>query len=312
MGFNSWTTHVLLASNKEKPFKSGSAFALGGRQSVFLKPAQIEELAIRYGGGHSKESLAELFNSEYIDHDTLRTRESVSDAAYIKSLIGLETFSFDATDYENATQILDLNKPFDSQLYPENLNKYDGLFDGGCLDNVWNPAQSQMNLCSLLDKGGRIMNWVAASNWPGAFCMISCEWLLSFYAINNFRNIRVYWFHPIKDETIWPNQTVEVWRFNPNFTRRPDYDPYEAALKQSSHPGFVIAVAEVSETRLPTEWEMPMQSHYIGGTYLDWRENYEHVDGLPFEFVPDSESRVPLSRPIDSDHYGFCGVLKGF
>ncbi len=310
MGFNSWTTHMILASNKEKAFRKGSPFGIGGRQSVFLTPDQIQDLALLYG--FSKDSLTGLFDEDSIDTDTLRTRNSILDSSYIKNLIGMETFSFDATDYENAGLILDLNKPFDAQLKPSELNKFDGLFDGGCLDNVWNPAQSQMNLASLLDSGGRIVNWVSASNWPGAFCMVSCEWLLSFYAINGFRNIRVYWFHPISDDSNWPNLSAEVWRFNPNFTRRPDYNPYEAALKESSHPGFVLAVAEVGEKKLPTEWEMPMQSHYLGGSYKDWRLDYQHVEGLPLAFEPGSASLTPSSYPIDSDHYEYCGILKGF
>jgi hypothetical protein len=310
MGFNSWTTHMILAANKEKAFRQGSPFGLGGRQSVFLTPNQIENLALLYG--FSKESLTGLFDQSSIDTDTLRTRNSISDASYIKNLVGMETFSFDATDYENAGVILDLNKPFDDQLNQSQLNKFDGLFDGGCLDNVWNPAQSQMNLASLLDSGGRIINWVSASNWPGAFCMISCEWLLSFYAINGFKNIRVYWFHPISDGTNWPNLTAEVWRFNPNFTRRPNYDPYKAALQESSHPGFVLAVAEVTDKKLPKEWEMPMQSHYLGGDYKDWRKNYDHIEGLPFAFTPGSQGIIPKTTPIDSDHYEYCGILKGF
>lgn len=310
MGFNSWTTHVILASNKEKAFRQGSPFGLGGRQSVFLTPAQIEDLALLYG--FSKESLLGLFDRKSLDTDTLRTRNSISDASYIKNLVGMETFSFDATDYEKAGIILDLNKPFDGQLNESQLNKFDGLFDGGCLDNVWNPAQAQMNLSSLLDLGGRIINWVSASNWPGAFCMISCEWLLSFYAINGFKNIRVYWFHPISDGTNWPNLTAEVWRFNPNFTRRLNYDHYKAALQESSHPGFVLAVAEVVEKKLPTEWEIPMQSHYLGGDYKDWREDYDHVEGLPFAFTAGSQEIIPKTAPIDSDHYEYCGILKGF
>jgi hypothetical protein len=301
---------MILASNKEKAFRKGSPFGLGGRQSVFLTPDQIQDLALRYG--FSRDCLTGLFDENSIDTDTLRTRNSISDSSYIRNLIGMETFSFDATDYENAGVILDLNKPFDAQLNPLQLNKFDGLFDGGCLDNVWNPAQSQMNLASLLDSGGRIVNWVSASNWPGAFCMVSCEWLLSFYAINGFRNIRVYWFHPISDESNWPNLSAEVWRFNPNFTRRPDYNPYNAALKDSSHPGFVLAVAEVGDKKLPTEWEMPMQSHYLGGSYKDWRVDYQHVEGLPLAFEPGSESLTPSSSPIDSDHYEYCGILKGF
>ena len=310
MGFNSWTTHLILASNKEKAFKKDALFGLGGRQSVFLTPEQIQELAILYG--FSKESLEGLFDEDATDNDTLRTRRSITDASYIDNLLGMKTFSFDATSYENAEVILDLNKPFDSQMSTQQLNRFDGLFDGGCIDNVWNPAQSQMNLASLLHSGGRIVNWVSASNWPGAFCMVSCEWLLSFYAINGFKNIRVYWFHPISDGSTWPNISAEVWRFNPNFTRRADYDPYRAALKDSSHPGFALATAEVAVSKLPTEWEMPMQNQYLGEGYRDWRLEYEHGPNLPFAFELAQEKILPRTAPVDSDHYEFCGILRGF
>jgi len=310
MGFNSWTTHMILAANKERKFEAGTPFGLGGRQSVFLQPQQIVNLARLYGV--ESELLDGLFDSRAVDQDTLRTRNSVSDAAYIKNLINMETFSFDATSYENAQRILDLNKPFDSQMDSSELNRFDGLYDGGCLDNVWNPAQSQMNLASLLKKNGRIINWACASNWPGAYTMISCEWLLSFYAINKFSNIRVYWFHPIQDGTNWPNLSAEVWRFKPTFTRRIDYDPYTSSIQESSHPGFVLAIAEVTGPKSPTEWSVPMQSHYLGGEYRDWRDDYEHVPGLPFAFEPKGPGYIPVSNPIDSDHYEFCGVLKGF
>lgn len=310
MGFNLWTTHMILAANKERKFEAGTRFGLGGRQSVFLQPKQIIQLGKMYG--YEENSLQGLYDESEIDQDTLRTKNSISDASYIKNLIGMETFSFDATLYEKAERVLDLNIPFDSQMNSSELNSFDGLFDGGCLDNVWNPSQSQMNLVSLLKSNGRIINWVCGSNWPGVFCMVSCEWLLSFYAINQFKKIRVYWFHPIEDQSKWPNLSAEVWRFNPSFTRKLNYDPYSAALKSRSHPGFILAVAEVNEPKSPTQWLMPMQSHYLGGSYRDWRLDYQHEPDLPFAFSPTESGYVPATIPIDSDHYQFCGVLKGF
>ena len=49
--------------------------------------------------GHSLESLVSLHDENVIDRDTLRTKESVLDSSYISALIGMKTFSFDATDY---------------------------------------------------------------------------------------------------------------------------------------------------------------------------------------------------------------------
>lgn len=114
MGFNSWTTHLILATYREREFDSSSLFGLGGRQSVFLQPSQIVEIAQLYG--HDPKDLQGLFDLDVIDQDTLRTKNSVRDSAYIYNLLGMKTFSFDATAYENAERILDLNSSFDLQM----------------------------------------------------------------------------------------------------------------------------------------------------------------------------------------------------
>jgi len=62
MGFNSFMTHVLLAANKEKSFDISVPFGLGGRQSVFMDAAQIENIAISYG--NQSESQKSIFLRE--------------------------------------------------------------------------------------------------------------------------------------------------------------------------------------------------------------------------------------------------------
>jgi len=198
----------------------------------------------------------------------MRTRGHVTDRDFMRALFDVQTLSFDATDYEKTSIILDLNVPFNRQAEGGKLlGTLDSLYDGGCLDNVWSPAQSLMNMSSLLQPGGRIFNWACSSGWPGAFCTVSPEWLLSFYALNDFRNIRVYHFHPIGEHSKWPNPTAAVFRYSPHFTRDPNYNPFSASMVETSHPSFVVAVAESSKYRAPEDWEMPMQSHYLFGDY---------------------------------------------
>jgi len=88
---------------------------------------------------------------------------------------------------------------------------FDYVYDGGVLDNVWNPSNAMMNLVSRIKPKGRIINWAVGTNWPGTMCAISPEWLLGFYTINNFTNVRVYSFCVVNDGTVYPNLTVNVF-----------------------------------------------------------------------------------------------------
>ena len=212
MGFNSWVTHLIGALNQERNFDFGSLTALGGRQTVFLDKIDLQAFAKAYGVPAQRIEQFEL--SHEIDDETLRTRNGVPDHVYISLMTGTLTKSFDVTDYENADAILDLNKPFTEQNSHDLLQSCSLVFDGGCLDNVFDPSTALKNLVSLLKPGGRIVNWAAASNWPGSFAMVSPEWLFSFYSTNGFGNIRVYLFLPFDDgASKWPNLSEPISSF---------------------------------------------------------------------------------------------------
>lgn len=310
MGFNIWTTHLMLASQLESGFRENGTIFLGGRQSVFLSEYEISELYRSYKS--NLDPISELSQAG-TDTETLRTQGGLTDTAFCKLLFNLQVKSFDVSKYENAETILDLNKPFSQHKNWDSLrSSAEVVFDGGCLDNVWNPAMALMNFASLLSPQGRIFNWVCGSNWPGAYAMVSCEWLLSFYAVNKFQDIRVYWFHPLEDKSIWPNKSALVYRYNPNFTRDPNYDRFAAATSGPSHPGFVLATAKAPSVVLsPEDWVIPIQSHYIYENLQDWRENYTHSEDLPILMNFDNLEQYEHARPINSDHYKLIGEISG-
>lgn len=309
MGFNSWVTHVLCAMQQERACHSGALMALGGRQSVFLTKHQVA--AIAKGYGVPRERLELLLADTEVDMETLRTRGGVTDRTYVKALVNASTFSFDATAYEHADSVLDLNRAFDSQGAQGVLSSADIVYDGGCLDNVFDPQMALRNLCSLLKPGGRIVNWACASNWPGAYAMVSPEWLLSFYAINGFSEIRVYVAIPLSGPGSWPNLDVALFRYSPQFTRDAAWDPWAAMQKDPGHPCFVLAVAQTSHSLAPLEWKTPMQSHYLTGGLHDWRDDYVEATGLPPRFTTAGMGSDVPGPPYGSDHFEFSGVLPG-
>lgn len=308
MGFNSWTSHLLLASQLERKFDNSSPLALGGRQTVFLNNESVMSLAHKYEVPKKRLEILQTYSD--IDSETLRSKGGITDTLFAQSLLDMEIISFDATTYENASRVLDLNVSFSKQDATSLLGQMEAVYDGGSLDNVFGPAMAIKNLSSLLRSGGRIFNWVCASNWPGAYSMISPEWLLSFYALNQFKKIRIYVFIPQIDDSAWPNLKAAVYRYSPYFTRSATWDPWKAIQSHPGHPCFVLGVAECGISKQPDDWKVPMQSHYLTEDLVDWRMDYDEFDDLPFVFGSTSGGESD-QQPYASDHFEFKGMIEG-
>ncbi|HET6247962.1 MAG TPA: hypothetical protein VFE47_09725 [Tepidisphaeraceae bacterium] len=79
-------------------------------------------------------------------------------------LLGAQTVdSMDASDYEQATVIADLNKPIADALKAQ----YDLVYDGGTIEHVFDVRQTFENLMSLPKVGGSLVIQTMANNWFG-------------------------------------------------------------------------------------------------------------------------------------------------
>lgn len=87
--------------------------------------------------------------------------------------------SIDNSSFENASIIHDMNHPLPSDL----SQLYDTVFDGGCLEHIYNIPQALKN-CSLLCKpGGQILHVLPANNFCGhGFWQFSPELFFSLYS----------------------------------------------------------------------------------------------------------------------------------
>lgn len=71
--------------------------------------------------------------------------------------------SIDASAYEEADLICDLNKPIDASL----REKFDLVYDGGTLEHVFNFPVALQNCMEMVREGGRLFIHTAANNWCG-------------------------------------------------------------------------------------------------------------------------------------------------
>lgn len=124
-----------------------------------------------------------LFESGIIDDKTKFGENELEDSVEFFKAFGFkEVHALDVSDYEGADIIFNLNDDL-----PENLfEKFDIVFDGGCIEHVFDIAKALSNMVKLAKKGGYIFN----TNNPvynyvhNTFYNISPMMFLDFYSAN--------------------------------------------------------------------------------------------------------------------------------
>lgn len=90
--------------------------------------------------------------------------------------------SVDHSDFENASLVFNMNYPPPVHLQ----GKYDTVFDGGCLEHIYNIPQALKNLSLMCKKGGQIIHVLPANNFCGhGFWQFSPELFFSMYSTSN-------------------------------------------------------------------------------------------------------------------------------
>jgi hypothetical protein len=162
-----------------------------GRQSMFLTPAEAEELLRSHG-------LVPKLSADQckLDYETRiggetqarRSGDSISDVSFFE-MLGVSSVEFlDHSEYEGAQTVVDLNFP----IPPEMADRYDFIIDGGTLDNIFNPAQALMNFARMLKTGGRLLAYNFYSNFGATYTNLPHQWYLDYFALNRFQFAQTY------------------------------------------------------------------------------------------------------------------------
>ena len=117
-----------------------------------------------------------------------------TDKEFFATLGDASFHALDVSDFEGADIIHDLNAPLPRHLY----GIADFIFDGSCLDNIFNTAAAMRTLSRLLKPGGRIvlMEHGTAFQGPGApagaLMTFSPEWFFDFFAAFDYADCQIY------------------------------------------------------------------------------------------------------------------------
>jgi len=150
MGLDVNGTRFLLAAKEAGV--DFSSFAMIGRQKMHLTSQNLKFLLDGFG---YKLSVSEV--------DQLLIEDQRFSEPFIKILGGGDIYSFDASKYENATYIHDMNLPIADKF----KEKYTAVLDGGSLEHVFNFPVAIKNCMEMVKTGGYYLGITPVNNFMG-------------------------------------------------------------------------------------------------------------------------------------------------
>jgi hypothetical protein len=296
MGMPKQVIKLLLNENEYK--KINGEFLVCGRQSILINKTIIKDLL---SSNHELlESLLDKWHGENLDINTRHGKDSIKDDVFLKTLFNINYNCIDISEYEGANIILDLNYPIPN----ESNSKYDFIFSGGCLDNIFNPVSFLVNTTNLLKPGGRIVHYETFSGVMGSFLGFTPEWFYGYYGINNFTDCKVYVCHQTKKGTTRVIYDTNLFSYKPQFTRKSNPDYFEAALACKGIM-YVMVIAEKGYNS--TSDKMPSQLQYLNKNTIDWSKMSVFYDNSLRKHI---QSKIKLDNyklPFLTDHYTYLG-----
>lgn len=183
MGFNIKTTELLIESKKLGI--NFSSVGMLGRQTLNGSFFEFQKLFERFG-----------FPAENIIKRDNRYSEP-----FLTILGAKKIESFDASNYEGATNICDMNLPIESQ-YKE---KYSLMIDSGSLEHIFNFPQAIKNCMEMVKQGGHMIGVTPANNFFGhGFYQFSPELFFRIFSETNGFEIEKMWlFFPFSSSKVY-------------------------------------------------------------------------------------------------------------
>jgi SAM-dependent methyltransferase len=216
---------------------------------------------------------------------------SFSDANYV---------CLDRSPYEGADIIHDMNSPLPVEL----VGKYDFIYNGSCMGNIFDPVSFIRNTSKMLKVGGRLLMTEASGPNPGAYLTFSPQWFFSFFAVNNFVDCKVYL---VVGRDPGPNRYMydcDLFLWKPDFTRIEGYD-YHAACRTLDGLSHVLILAEKGPDS--TDDQSPVQLQYIDDQAADWTKKHEAFSKSDRPILNAPVKRENVILPYNSDHHIYLG-----
>jgi hypothetical protein len=265
----------ILLEHARRPLE-GHVLSLG-RQTILFDKATLYSLMDAY-------SINRLSNEVAIDKVTFEARQSIeqsfiTDDSFYAAFTGSSYEIMDVTDYEGATIIHNLCQSVPDEL----MGRFDFIFNGSVLDNIFDPAAAMRHITQMLSPHGRVMHIEMASNLLFEYLIYSPDWFLDYYVVNGFRNCRIY---------VCTFNNVEELKFGPwqVYAYRPRGDGNVGVSLREVVTAHAVLIVVAERWPSSTFDKMPIQWCYRDDSmkkiFLERYANFENTQPFCFRFAP--------------------------
>ena len=244
MGMPSQIVRIIIEANNRKKFAGKGLFI--GRQSTYLTETMVTKLFL-------EEKLHVNKNKPFkIDNSTRGSqgKDWVSDSSLLSNFCDMDFVASDVTDYEGAEIVMDLNEPLRADL----RERFDFIYNGSCLDNLFNTSNAIQGITQMLNAEGTIVHLEHGTDCNSPYLKFTPGWIFDYYLINRFNRVQVFIAYFNKWDGDW-----DLFEWNPviDFDQK-KLDWHFQPLKGMDY--FLIAIAEKGGGS--TSSVAPMQEHY--------------------------------------------------
>jgi SAM-dependent methyltransferase len=273
----------ILKEHRRRPIEGN--VVLIGRQTVNLSISELVALLEREAVGLRSDYSTETDNSTIGSYG----QRYISDRAFFSLFSSAKVMALDVSAYEGAEIVHDLNQPL-----PDKLSGIaDFIFNGSCLDNLFDPATAIKSMSKMLKPAGRIIHLEHGTAIQDAFLCYSPEWFFDFYAINNYDDCQNY-------ICTFKNSLQNTWEV---YSWKPFYELGETLMRSgcSLQIGDFINIVVAEKGLQSTDSRTPIQGHY-----REWQDaqdadeyvrKYREFHAKQLEYQFDSVEPTPLTPP---------------
>jgi hypothetical protein len=212
---------------------------------------------------------------------------------YLRELLGTEeVISIDASEYENATIIHDMNEPLDDL-----DEQFDLVIDGGSLEHIFNFPVAIFNIMRMVRVGGWVLICNPANNLCGhGFYQFSPELMYRVFSKENKFSVSEMLLTEHSFGSVELTPPLQVVRVR---------DPKEVgrrALIVTGKP-LVIRTLAVKISRMNGFWRNPQQSDFVARWNNTEKETKVRTDGIVKKLMKRLYRSCPLRMQYAIDEY---------
>lgn len=172
---------MLIEEHKRKPI-TGNIVTIG-RQSVPLSYPETLDLMEEFGLSPRGSSFVETDGETVGAHQT-----HLTDRSFFSMFTDAKLTALDVSAYEGAGIVHDLNAELPDRLH--GIANF--IFEGSCLDNLFDPARAIKSMSKMLRPGGRILAFDHATPIQSAYLCYPPEWFWNFFTANGYERVAVF------------------------------------------------------------------------------------------------------------------------